>query len=106
MLRCRVVAEFEYVYIDVVDEETADFLRTEVSDGIIAPGYTEAALAILAKKKGGSFIVLQGDAAAIAASSGVEYREGELRAADLCCHATPCCVNPRRANASSSCAPF
>ena len=51
---------------------------TEVSDGIIAPGYTDAALAILAKKKGGSFIVLQGDPAAIAASNGIEYREGEL----------------------------
>ena len=63
---------------DTVDEETADFLRTEVSDGIIAPGYTDEALAILAKKKVGSFIVLQGDPAAIAASSGVEYREGEV----------------------------
>lgn len=60
---------------DIVDEETADFLRTEVSDGIIAPGYTPAALKILSAKKGGAFIVLQGDAEAIAASSGVEYRE-------------------------------
>ena len=60
---------------DVVDEETADFLRTEVSDGIIAPGYTDGALAILTKKKGGSFIVLQGDPAAISASNGMEYRE-------------------------------
>ena len=45
-----------------VDEVTASFLKTVVSDGIIAPGYHPNALATLAAKKGGSFIVLQADA--------------------------------------------
>ena len=47
---------------EVVDEDTAMFLKTEVSDGIIAPGYTPEAVKILSAKKSGNFIVLQGDA--------------------------------------------
>ena len=46
---------------DVVDECTARVLKTEVCDGIIAPGFEEAALAILRAKKKGAFIVLQGN---------------------------------------------
>ena len=46
---------------DPVDEATADLLRTEVSDGLIAPGFEPKALEILMKKKGGRYIVLQGD---------------------------------------------
>ena len=46
---------------DPVDVETAQVLKSEVSDGIIAPGYEEGALAILKAKKGGNFIVLEGD---------------------------------------------
>jgi phosphoribosylaminoimidazolecarboxamide formyltransferase/IMP cyclohydrolase len=46
---------------DVVDEQTALFIKTEVSDGIIAPGYEEKALAILKEKKKGAFIVLKAD---------------------------------------------
>ena len=43
---------------DVCDEETAAILAPEVSDGVIAPGYDEAALRILkAKRKGGYSIV-------------------------------------------------
>ena len=43
---------------DICDEETAAALYPEVSDGVIAPGYTDAALAILkAKRKGGYNIV-------------------------------------------------
>ncbi|MEL4105836.1 phosphoribosylaminoimidazolecarboxamide formyltransferase [Oscillospiraceae bacterium WX1] len=43
---------------DVCDEETASLLALEVSDGVIAPGYTERALEILkAKRKGGYNIV-------------------------------------------------
>ena len=39
---------------DVVDEMTAKLIAPEVSDGVIAPGYTDEALAILkAKRKGG-----------------------------------------------------
>jgi phosphoribosylaminoimidazolecarboxamide formyltransferase/IMP cyclohydrolase len=46
-----------------VDEVTANFLKTVVSDGIIAPGYHPGALATLSAKKGGSFIVLEVDPA-------------------------------------------
>ncbi len=43
---------------DVCDEMTAKLIAREVSDGVIAPGYTEEALAILqAKRKGGYNVV-------------------------------------------------
>jgi len=44
---------------DIVDEQTAKYLKKEVSDGIVAPGYTPEALALLKSKKGGRFIILQ-----------------------------------------------
>lgn len=44
---------------DVCDEITARLISREVSDGIIAPGYTSQALELLAKKKNGSYCVLQ-----------------------------------------------
>ncbi|EGX91385.1 bifunctional purine biosynthesis protein [Cordyceps militaris CM01] len=47
---------------DVVDVPTASIISKEVSDGVIAPGYEDAALAILQKKKGGKYLVLQIDA--------------------------------------------
>lgn len=46
---------------DVVDVPTASIISKEVSDGVIAPGYEDAALAILKKKKGGKYLVLQMD---------------------------------------------
>lgn len=46
---------------DVVDVATASIISKEVSDGVIAPGYEDAALAILKKKKGGKYLVLQMD---------------------------------------------
>lgn len=46
---------------DICDADTADYLRAEVSDGIIAPGYTEEALEILRTKKGGAYNVVQID---------------------------------------------
>ena len=46
---------------DVVDFSTADLIRVEVSDGIIAPGYEPAALELLKKKKGGQYRILQID---------------------------------------------
>ena len=46
---------------DIVDESLARFLRREVSDGIIAPGYEPAALEILRKKKSGRYLILQAD---------------------------------------------
>ena len=43
---------------DVCDEETALLLKREVSDGVIAPGYTDRALEILkAKRKGGYSVI-------------------------------------------------
>ena len=46
---------------DVCDKETAALINREVSDGVIAPGYTEEALAILKAKRKGSYTVLQID---------------------------------------------
>ena len=46
---------------DVCDAATAAYLKEEVSDGIIAPGYTEEALAILKTKKKGNYNVVQID---------------------------------------------
>lgn len=46
---------------DVVDVATASIISKEVSDGVIAPGYDDAALEILKKKKGGKYLVLQMD---------------------------------------------
>ena len=45
------------------DEVTARIVRREVSDGIIAPGYTPQALAILREKRGGSYNVVRIDPA-------------------------------------------
>lgn len=42
-----------------VDEQTAQFLKGVVSDGIIAPAYEPSALEILRQKKGGGFLVLE-----------------------------------------------
>ena len=47
---------------DVCDKETAAIISPEVSDGIIAPGYTDEALAILKRKRKGSYNILQIDA--------------------------------------------
>lgn len=44
-----------------VDSCTADLLRREVSDGVIAPGYEAEALAVLTRKKNGAYGVLQID---------------------------------------------
>ena len=43
---------------DVCDEPTARIIRREVSDGVIAPGYTEGALSILKEKKKGNYTVV------------------------------------------------
>ncbi|MGN0688948.1 MAG: phosphoribosylaminoimidazolecarboxamide formyltransferase, partial [Oscillospiraceae bacterium] len=40
---------------DVCDKETAIMLQREVSDGVIAPGYTDEALAILKTKRKGTY---------------------------------------------------
>ena len=46
---------------DTCDEITASVISREVSDGIIAPGYTPEALRILSKKKKGEYSVIQID---------------------------------------------
>ncbi|MCR4744354.1 MAG: phosphoribosylaminoimidazolecarboxamide formyltransferase [Lachnospiraceae bacterium] len=46
---------------DVCDTDTANLVKREVSDGIIAPGYTDEALEILKSKKKGNYCVLQID---------------------------------------------
>ena len=46
---------------DVCDAATANYLKYEVSDGIIAPGYTDEALEILKHKKNGSYNVVEID---------------------------------------------
>ena len=46
---------------DVCDAATARYLKEEVSDGIIAPGYTDEALEILKTKKKGGYNVVQID---------------------------------------------
>ncbi len=46
---------------DVCDVATANYLKYEVSDGVIAPGYTEEALEILKTKKKGNYNVVQID---------------------------------------------
>ena len=48
---------------DVCDKDTALLIKREVSDGVIAPGYTEEALAILGEKKKGNYNVIQIDEA-------------------------------------------
>ena len=46
---------------DVCDAATASYLKAEVSDGVIAPGYTDEALEILKTKKKGGYNVVQID---------------------------------------------
>jgi len=57
---------------DPVDVSTAELIRSEVSDGVIAPGYEAEALSILRKKKGEGYRVLQID-------TGYEPPEVEVR---------------------------
>lgn len=46
---------------DVCDADTASLIKREVSDGVIAPGFTEEALGILRQKKKGGYCVIQMD---------------------------------------------
>lgn len=46
---------------DVCDKSTALVIKREVSDGVIAPGYTDEALEILRSKKKGNYCVIQMD---------------------------------------------
>lgn len=46
---------------DICDKETAILIKREVSDGVIAPGYSDEALEILQSKKNGKYNVIQID---------------------------------------------
>ncbi len=46
---------------DVCDRDTALLIKREVSDGVIAPGYTQEALEILGQKKKGNYNVIEID---------------------------------------------
>lgn len=46
---------------DICDKDTAGLIKREVSDGVIAPGYTEEALELLKAKKKGGYNVIQID---------------------------------------------
>ena len=67
---------------DTCDAATANYLKSEVSDGIIAPGYTPEALEILKSKKKGGYNVVQIDPAYVPAEReekdvfGVTFQQG------------------------------
>ena len=46
---------------DICDETTAKLIKREVSDGIIAPGYTDEALKILSSKRKGNYNIVKID---------------------------------------------
>lgn len=46
---------------DICDTDTANLIKKEVSDGVIAPGYTPQALEILKSKKNGNYNVIKID---------------------------------------------
>ena len=55
------------------DESTAKVIQHEVSDGIIAPGYTPAALEILKSKRKGGYNIVQIDASYVPAA--IEHKQ-------------------------------
>ena len=67
---------------EVCDAATAAYLKDEVSDGVIAPGFTEEALAILKTKKKGAYNVVEIDPAYVPAPQeqkdvfGVTFEQG------------------------------
>ena len=69
---------------DVCDADTARYIKPEVSDGIIAPGYTDEALAILKEKKKGRYNVIQVDASYVPSAQeckdvfGVTFEQGHI----------------------------
>ena len=60
---CDALSSFgDFIAISgIVDETCAKLIKREVSDGIIAKGYTEEAFNILKQKKKGKYPILQGD---------------------------------------------
>ena len=58
---------------DECDESTAKVIQHEVSDGVIAPGYTPAALEILKSKRKGNYNIVQIDASY--APAAIEHKQ-------------------------------
>lgn len=58
----------------IVDVDLANVIKKFVSDGIVAPGYTDEALAILKEKKKGNYVIIQ-MTQPIIPFEGAEYRE-------------------------------
>ena len=46
---------------DICDKDTAALIKREVSDGVVAPGYTDEALELLKQKKNGNYCVIRID---------------------------------------------
>ena len=75
---------------DVCDASTARLIKREVSDGVIAPGYTEEALELLKSKKKGAYAILQIDPSYVPAPAehkqvfGITFEQGrnELKVDD------------------------
>ena len=67
---------------DECDEATALLIKKEVSDGIIAPGYSQKALEILKAKKGGNYCIVRIDPAFVPPETevkqvfGVKFEQG------------------------------
>lgn len=67
---------------DVCDADTARLIKREVSDGVIAPGYTEEAMELLMQKKKGNYNIIQIDPAYVPAEIerkqvyGVTFEQG------------------------------
>ncbi|MFR8172956.1 MAG: phosphoribosylaminoimidazolecarboxamide formyltransferase [Marvinbryantia sp.] len=58
---------------DPCDKDTAMLIKREVSDGVIAPGYTDEALEILKQKKNGNYNVIKIDETYVPAP--IEHKE-------------------------------
>lgn len=58
---------------DICDKDTALLIKREVSDGVIAPGYTQEALEVLKEKKKGNYNVIQIDSEYVPAP--LEHKE-------------------------------
>ena len=92
---------------DVCDAATARYLQAEVSDGVIAPGYTDEALEILKTKKKGGYNVVQIDPDYVPAAQeckdvfGITFEQGhnnfEINEALLCNIVTECKDLPQQA---------
>ena len=67
---------------DICDKETALVIKPEVSDGVIAPGYTDEALEILSQKRKGGYNVVQIDESYVPAATeqkdvfGITFEQG------------------------------